>query len=242
MKKLITSALSIIAMISISTINQSCSSNKIKGNGNIITRNNITTDYDEIKVYGNIDVNLFKGNEGQINVTTDENIQEYIEINSDNRILTLKIKDNTNLKPKKGILINVPFDDISKITLEGSGEIKSANNITGDNLNITLNGSGEIELPVETSNTQVTISGSGDINLKGSTNTLDVYINGSGDFEGYKLDSKNTTANIDGSGNAEVVATKKLIATVKGSGDIEYKGNPDEKEIKTSGSGDVKAN
>jgi hypothetical protein len=44
---------------------------------------------------------------------------------------------------------------------------------------------------------------------------------------------------VDGSGSARVQVTDRLSATVNGSGDITYTGNPPQVDRSTSGSGDI---
>ena len=53
-------------------------------------------------------------------------------------------------------------------------------------------------------------------------------INGSGNIQAADLEAENTDASISGSGNISCYASQKLVARVKGSGDIAYKGNPQE--------------
>ena len=50
--------------------------NRVSGNGNITTTTVSTGNYDEIKVVGSMDVHLEKGTEGNISITTDENLHE----------------------------------------------------------------------------------------------------------------------------------------------------------------------
>ena len=53
-------------------------------------------------------------------------------------------------------------------------------------------------------------------------------IAGSGNIQAADLEAENTDASISGSGNISCYASQKLVARVKGSGDIAYKGNPQE--------------
>ena len=55
------------------------------------------------------------------------------------------------------------------------------------------------------------------------------------------IDLTGDEAEVNGSGDVEVYASKSLYARVSGSGDIDYKGNPANVDKKTSGSGDVTA-
>jgi len=218
---------------------QSWSNEKVSGNGEITTKSISTEDYDIIDGIGSIDIHLEKGTEGQITVTTDDNLHEYIKVEVKDNILTLKTKKNTYLDTKTGIHMTVPFEAISKVALTGSGNIETKDIIAANKFNASVVGSGDVVLTVEASKVQADITGSGEINLSGSTSYLEVDLTGSGDFSGFNLDSQNTTVSVSGSGDAKVVAKENLVARVNGSGDIIYKGDPNKRDIKTNGSGDI---
>ena len=59
------------------------------------------------------------------------------------------------------------------------------------------------------------------------------------DFDGGSLESNQTEVYCTGSEDAVVVANSSLHAKVFGSGDVEYKGAPSEKDVRIFGSGDV---
>ncbi len=213
--------------------------NKVVGNGNVTTRTVSTADYDEIKAVGSMDVHFEKGTEGTISITTDENLQEYIEVSSEGGELVLKVKKNVYLKTKKGIHITVPFTDLSEVSLVGSGDIDSKDTIQATSLAVSVVGSGDVNLMIDATNTEAKVTGSGDLVLGGSTQNLEVKVTGSGDFRGFDLTSQNTEVTVSGSGDAKVVAKSSIKARVNGSGDVVYKGNPERSDTKTSGSGDI---
>ncbi len=215
---------------------------KIEGNGNVTTKTISTGNYDGIKGVGSMDIHLVAGNEGSISVATDENLHEYLEIEVNNNVLTIKTKKNHHLKSKKGIHITVPFQEISSLGLVGSGDIDTKDTIKADTFEINVTGSGDINVSVDTLTLNAEVTGSGDITLTGKTNILDVNVTGSGDFKGYDLISNTTEAYVSGSGDAKVYAKESLKARVNGSGDISYKGNPERKDTKTAGSGNISSN
>lgn len=215
---------------------------KITGNGNVTSRTVNTSDYDGIKGIGSMDIHLKKGSEGTIVVKTDENLQDYIIVEVENNILKVRTKKNHSLKTKKGIHVYVPFEDISEVSLTGSGDIDTEDAITADNLMIKVTGSGDIELDVAATTVDATVTGSGDIVVSGTTTNLDVKVTGSGDFDGDDLRSQNTDATVSGSGDVSVYASKSLKARVSGSGDIQYNGNPQQRDTKVSGSGRISSN
>jgi len=217
-------------------------SKRVKGNGTITTITHTTSDYDAINVVGFMDVKLEKGTEGSITVKTDENLQEYIIVETKNGTLSLKIKKGMNLSTNKGVIITVPFSEISKVSLTGSGDVYTADMIKTDSFEVNLTGSGDMILEVKASTIDAKITGSGDLKVSGETNDLEIKITGSGDFAGKSLIAKNTQAYISGSGDASVYASNSLKARVSGSGDISYSGNPDSTDLKVIGSGDIDSN
>ena len=151
--------------------------------------------------------------------------------------LILSTKNNINLSTEKGVHITVPFEQISEVTLTGSGDIDSKDMITAEEFNTSVTGSGDIVLDVEASKVKVDVVGSGDVTLSGTTTDLEVDILGSGNFKGFDLISQNTNVSCSGSGDAKVVAKGKLKARINGSGDIIYKGNPEKSDVNVTGSG-----
>ncbi len=214
---------------------------KIKGNGNVTTITRTTSDYDAIKCAGSFDYILVAGTEGNITIEGESNLLEYIITEVKDNKLIVKTKKKINLSPSwnKTIKITIPFKDISAVSLAGSGDLWNEDKITATDLKVALAGSGDLVLDIETSSVKGAIAGSGDLTLKGNTNDLEASVTGSGDFHGFGLQANNTTVSVAGSGDAEVVSNKTLKARVTGSGDIEYRGNPEKEDTKVAGSGSI---
>ncbi|WP_299228741.1 head GIN domain-containing protein [uncultured Psychroserpens sp.] len=214
---------------------------KIKGNGKVITITRTTSDYDGIKCSGSFDYVLVSGSEGKITVEGEENLLEYIVTEVKDNNLIVKVKNHTNIRTSNGktIKITIPFKDIEKVTLSGSGDLWNEDVITATDLEVALAGSGDINLDVQASNTIAKVAGSGDLTIKGNTNQLEAKVAGSGDFDGFDLQSNHTVVAVAGSGDAKVVSKESLKARVAGSGDIKYKGNPKIQDTKVSGSGSI---
>jgi len=238
MKKLAT--LSLIVLLS-----ASCSAQwgkKVKGNGNVTTEERSVGDYDQIGISGFFDVDLVAGREGKISLKGESNLLEHIVTEVKNGQLKIKVEKGYNLRPsnwKDGIHITVPIESIDAVALSGSGDIVGKTKIKSNNFSTSMSGSGDITLEVEANNISSSMSGSGDINLSGKATSFEATISGSGDIAAYDLEADNVDATVSGSANIEVTANKMLKARVSGSGDIDYKGNPDKVDTKASGSGDI---
>lgn len=236
-KLLLSTALLFIA------ISTSCAQSwkKVSGNGNVTSINRTTGDYDAISCAGSFDYILVSGTEGQLKIKGEENLLKHVITEVKNGKLTIKTENGYNLKTSMGktIKITIPFKDINAVSLAGSGDLWNEDTISATNLDVSLAGSGDVKLSVKATSIESNIAGSGDIELNGSTSNLEVSIAGSGDYSGFGLDADNTEVTISGSGNAEVVSNSSLKARVSGSGDIDYKGNPDKEDTKVAGSGSI---
>ncbi|MEO9571940.1 MAG: head GIN domain-containing protein [Polaribacter sp.] len=212
---------------------------KIKGNGNVVTVNRTTSDYDAISVGGSFDVNLVKGKEGKITIEGEENIIPYIETEVSSDVLKIKFKKNINIKTTRRLTITVTYKDIESVALAGSGKITCNSIIKANDFKASLGGSGDITLKVEADEIKVSIGGSGNINLEGNSNELTCSIAGSGSVRAYGLKTDEVYANVAGSGNVRTTVTSKIKAKLVGSGSVYYKGNPKHVDSKSVGSGDI---
>ncbi|QIE58533.1 DUF2807 domain-containing protein [Rasiella rasia] len=243
MKKIINYSLAItFCLIGATEMQAQWKKNKIKGSGNLTKTTQTTADYDEVKVVGSLTVNLVSGNEGSITISADDNLHEYVEVESNGGVLKVKMQKGISYSSKNDIVVTVPFESLTNVSLTGSGDVTSSAPIKGSNLDINVTGSGDMILAIDGTNVDAKITGSGDMRLSGSTNNLSVKVTGSGDFEGYNLNAVNTEVYVSGSGDADVSAQNELTARVSGSGDVRYKGNPGKKDTKVMGSGTIRSN
>ncbi len=215
---------------------------KIEGNGNQVTRERQIGNYDEVDVSGSFDVYLVAGAEGSISVEAEENLQEYIitEVNGDK--LKIHTKDGYSLRTSrnKGIVITVPFKDIEKVSLAGSGDVMTKDAINAQSFRCALAGSGDMVLEINAQEVRASLAGSGDLVVKGSAQETELEVAGSGDLDASDLKSKDVTARVSGSGDINLNCEGgTLKANVAGSGDIRYTGKPQKIDSKVVGSGSV---
>lgn len=218
------------------------SSEKIKGNGEIVTRTRNIGSYDGVQLVGSMNVELVAGEEGNIQIEAESNLQEYILTEVKNGILKISTEKEVNLNPTEDIKITVPFESLEEVSLTGSGDIWNKDVIRASNFKVQVTGSGDMLLNLDVKDLDGRITGSGDIKLKGKSENFECRVTGSGDFEAYELQATNVDAKVSGSGDILVNARQSLKASVSGSGDIRYKGNPEKQDFKTFGSGAISSN
>ena len=215
--------------------------NSIKGSGNVTNKSISTQPYDIIEVSGPMEVFLEKGKEGNITISAEDNVMDRVVAESDGKTLTISLKNNTSLHNAKKIKVTVPFEDVSEISLRGSGNIEGNDVLASNALALNIQGSGNIKVSVEAGNLDAKLNGSGDMQLSGKSTNVDVKTTGSGNFEGKELVSENAQIYISGSGDSTIFVNNSLKARIQGSGSVLYAGKPSSNDVKVMGSGKVKS-
>ena len=131
MKKILTLALA-ICIVGITNAQWK----RVKGNGNTVTIDRSVGEYDKVALAGWFDVELVDGSEGQLTLTGESNLLEYIKTEVKDGKLTIKQKKGVNLKPSnwnEGITIIVPVEQIDAVSLSGSGDIVGKTVLKSDN-------------------------------------------------------------------------------------------------------------
>lgn len=241
MKKIInllTSAFALCIMFAVSA--SAMSLDYIKGSGNIVQEKREVSNFKKIVIKGSADVLINMGNQENAVVETDDNIVKLIRVYVEGDALIIDTKQNTSISTKF-LKVHVNAKKIEGLFIKGSGDITGTNKISSDKLEIGISGSGDVKLTdLYTKNLKIEIMGSGDVELKsGQAVSNNVSIMGSGDVKMKKLSTDQSYIEIMGSGDVEVNAAKELKAEIKGSGDVEYYGNPAKTDFRKNGSGDI---
>lgn len=214
-------------------------SKKIKGNGNISTETRKTQEYNSVSLGGSFDVVLVQGKEGNLKIEGEENLLPYIITEVKNDGLKIYVKKGINIKTTRKLLVRVPIQDIQKISLGGSGNIKSETLLKAEELILSIGGSGNIDVDIDATTIKSSVAGSGDINLKGKTDFIECSIAGSGSVKGFDLQANKLKASIAGSGSIKINVKDEITTSIAGSGNVYYKGNPPKINSKSAGSGSI---
>ena len=215
---------------------------RISGDGNVVSETRNVGNFNKIATSGSFDVDLVKGQEGKIEIKIEKNLSSYLVTDVENGKLKIRWKKGTSVNTKKGVHLTVYFQDLSEVTLSGSGDIRSNDVIKSNSLEVTVSGSGDISLKVDVDEMDARVSGSGDLDFNGSASSFSAAVSGSGDIDAYNLQTNKADLRISGSADITISVSDELYARVSGSGGISYKGNPAKEDIKVSGSGNVNSN
>jgi hypothetical protein len=184
-----------------------------------------------------------QGNTPSVVIEASEQVQERIRTSVKNGVLTIRQNDdwkwwnNWSDKKVKIYITNPSFDHIS---VSGSGDITGENTLQSKDMYIGVSGSGKVKLAIKVVDLDSKISGSGNMQLEGTARNTNLQISGSGNLDAEDLASESCKVRISGSGNCRVQVDGSLDSRVSGSGNVYYRGNPDNLSNHSSGSGSIK--
>ncbi len=229
----------IILILNITYVKAQFWTKKIAGNGQITTESRKVGFYDQITVTGAFHVKIITGNPGTLKVIADENLMPYIETYTKGHKLVMRVNPEFSITHHTKLYIELPADNLSKITLTGSGKVFNNSAFNWDNLKLILTGSGVMEITNQIKHINVSLTGSGKIYLSGNTEEADYNLTGSGNINAKDLKAQKIKASITGSGKIYLHAIRVLNARIMGSGNIIYYDQPKKINSKIFGSGDI---
>ncbi len=205
----------LLAMLACSAVPMA--SSVVGGSGKLISETRNVSGFTGVRLAGSGDVDVTLGPVESVIVEADDNIVPLIETTVSVGKLIIRVKSLTSIKTTNRIHVTVVAKSLDELTLGGSGSIH-ASGMTGPSLVVALPGSGDITVTGTTSHAMITLLGSGNI-----------YCDG--------LKAKSVSAQIMGSGEITTYAEESLDASIFGSGNIHYSGEPAQitKNIKGSG-------
>jgi hypothetical protein len=168
----------------------------IKGNGNIVSQERAASGFYGLTIDGVGNVNVHPGEDYKLEVTTDDNLQEFVLVEVKNSVLHIDTK--SNLRPTK-LIIDVHLPDLQSVSINGVGNVKLSNGNASD-LEISLSGVGNLDAQnYEVENVTIKQSGVGNSTVW-ATNSLNGTLSGVGNVR-YK---GNPTVNVNVSGVGKV--------------------------------------
>ena len=210
-----------------------------------------------VDLNGPIDLTLTQGPVASLKVRGEQRSLGNIETIQDGRDLHIGTKGML-LNPRHRLQVELVLPSLEELVVRSSGDTK-VSGFNGEKLELQLHGSGNVSftgryrelsasahgsgnlnLNAGSSETvELELVGSGQISASGSCKDLSADLTGSGDLDARHLASDKVTVNLKGSGNTHVFAKQSADLTLRGSGDILVLGNPDQRNVSRTGSGDV---
>ncbi len=211
----------VFAALSVLTFT-SCSKHRLKGEGSIVSETRSVSGFSNISLNGSEEVEIIPSKENKVVVTGYQNLVPSYKTKVSGSTLNLEFEKNYWNVRNNNIKVTIYTTGISKMEMNGSGNISLRDSLKTDRLRMEINGSGNIY----TYNNYV--------------ENVEMDINGSGNINARNLTGRYVYAEISGSGDAEITVQEKLDVKINGSGSVKYWGNPSSVNTDINGSGKVR--
>jgi hypothetical protein len=212
---------------------------RIKGDGNLITSEKTVSAFEKIRAGSNAEVNFHASREYRVSVTVDANLEQYVEIFTEDDVLCIETEDGRNCVFTK-FSVDVYCPVLTGISLSGAGRFPGIETITAPAFDVRISGAGTMEGPIECERFSADISGAGNMSVTGTSNDAGISISGSGKFNGSGFNVQNAAVMVSGAGKADIGVENSLEAKISGAGEINYRGEPKTVDSNVSGAGKVR--
>ena len=213
---------------------------KISGNGNVVQQDRPVESFSEIEIGGVLNVYLEQGDTESLTVEADENLMDIIETENRGNTLVVRLKKGVELKKAKQKDVYITLRNLDKLTIGGVVHVESTTPIEADQLDLEIGGVSQTDLELRCEQLTASADMVGGLTLRGEVHEATIKHGGVGSLKAFDLKVDNLTIANSGVGSAEVQAQDEISITSSGVGSVRYKGDPEVKELNTSGIGKVK--
>lgn len=194
-------------------------------------------DFNEVKVYDLIEVNLIKSNETKVVITGDD-VEDVEVFNKDGK-LKIRMKLDKIFNGSK-TFVAVHYTNLNTIDGNEGARITSNELIEQDFIELKAQEGARLNIGLDVNRVDIKAVSGGIIETKGKANSQDVNLNTGGIYNGKACETSVTNVNIKAAGEADVNASQTVNAKVIAGGDINIYGNPQKVNEDTTLGGRIK--
>lgn len=194
-------------------------------------------DFDEVKVFDRISVQLIPANENKIEISGDR--KDDVETVNKNGELKVRMKLKKLLKGEDITAIIYFKNEIETIEASEGSYVSSEATFKAIDFDVNAKEGAEIKINLDVQKLEVKATSGGIVKLKGTATTQDIVINSGGIVDAKDLETSQTTVAVNAGGEADVRASELVDAKTRAGGDITVYGSPKKINKKTIAGGNI---
>ena len=196
----------------------------------------ISGDFNEVKVYDLIVVNLIKSDEARVEITGDD-IQD-VEVINKSGTLKIRMKLDKSFNGAR-TFVSVYYTKLEVIDGNEGAFITANELIEQNSIELRSQEGARLLIGLDVKNVEIKAVTGGIVETRGKAVSQNIILNTGGIYEGKAFETKNTTVKIKAAGEADVNASKSVDARVTAGGDVVIYGNPSNIKEKTTFGGRI---
>ena len=181
-------------------------------------------DFNEIKVYDLINVELVKSNENKA-VISGDNISD-VELINKNGSLRIKMRLGQNFVGNKTV-VTLYYKNIEVIDANEGAYVSSEDIFKQYTIELRVQEGAIIKVPMDVTDSKIKAVTGGEIDVIGKAVRQDISINTGGIFQGKNLETESTYISVSAAGEAHINASRLADVKIRAGGDIYIYGQPE---------------
>jgi hypothetical protein len=209
----------------------SCAVVKIEGSGNLTTKTFDFSDFIRVEAANGIQLELSHSGTFNVEITADDNVIEYIEVNKSGNTLKVKPKGNTAFRSAT-MIAKVTMTHLLQLDLSGGSEANITGFHSSDDLSVRLSGGSHINgfitpSDITVANANFDLSGGSYVRLTGSADGgISIVCSGGSHINLESFSVNNADVKLSGGSHATVNVSGTLNVDISGGSEVIYIGNP----------------
>ncbi len=197
----------------------------------------VVSNFDTIKTFDLVTVNLVKSNENKIIISGED--AQYVEYVQKNNILKIRMQTDKIFDGTE-TFVHVYYKELKTIDANEGSIILSNELIEQNRLEIKVQEGAKVKAGLTVKNLDVRAVTGGIVQLSGQVEDQIVVVNTGGIVENAKLKSDYSKVKVQAGGEVEVFASQTVDINVRAGGDVIVYGNPKNIDKKTLFGGRIK--
>jgi hypothetical protein len=191
----------------------------IVGSGHRVTQNQPFSDFSSVSVSSGFEFAITQSNSFSVKTTTDENLQNYIQISKSGDTLAVELKPGYSITTST-LRVEISMPSLSRLALSGGAHGSASGFVSTNNFEIIASGGSRVQMQGQAGDLTINASGGSQLNLSNCT-------------------VMNANVDLSGGSQAEISSSGRIDANVSGGSHLFYSGNPTLGNINVSGGATV---
>lgn len=201
---------------------------RIKGNGNITSKQIDLKEFSSIDADDNVKIILKQDPTYSVKVETDENLQQYLNIRVEqNKTLSIDYARDVNLRPTGSIKIYISAHSLDKIDVGNASELRTEGKFSQDkNISIDLSEASSGELNLRAPVIILDASEASSLTVSGECKDVKAKASEASTISAYDLKAENGDAQASEASTIHLFSSVNLRVNASEASTVRYKGAP----------------
>ncbi len=207
-----------------------------EGDGIIKTKEIEIREFDKLSVSGNFRIFYTQDTVTRLKIETDSNILEHVYVDIENN--NLKISHGRGFRTK-GIKVHLSHDKVEEVTISGGSRFVTKDTIKLPELNLIANAGSRYEVSGNFDLLDISLNAGSFGTLSGKSKYLKISATAGSNLKAEELVAEEVEVNASAGSRIDIISTIRLDVSASAGSRINYKGDPEFKNIETSSGASV---